>query len=70
MWTVFDELFNPPEEKKPQLNDCSGSDAFSIYDELFNPPKKKEVGPNDVSETRSVESSMFELRERLKIIEE
>jgi hypothetical protein len=40
------------------------------YDELFNPKPVKQPQQNDISETRSVESSMWELRERLKIIQQ
>lgn len=57
----YDELFLPQKTKQPE--------PIDIYDELFNPKPIKQPQLNDISKTRSVESSMFELRERLKIIE-
>ena len=57
----YDELFLPQKTKHSEPTD--------IYDELFNPKPAKQPQQNDISETRSVESSMFELRERLRIIQ-
>lgn len=58
----YDELFFTQKTKQNEPQD--------IYDELFNPQQPKQPQPNDISETRSVESSIFELRKRLTIIEE
>lgn len=58
----YDELFLTQKTKQSEPTD--------IYDELFNPKPVKQPQQNDISETRSVESSMFELRERLKIIQQ
>lgn len=58
----YDELFLTQKTKQPEPTD--------IYDELFNPKPVKQPQLNDISKTRSVESSMFELRERLKIIQQ
>lgn len=38
------------------------------FDELFNQPKPKETTLYDISETNSIENSLFKLRKRLTII--
>lgn len=58
----YDELFFTQKTKQNEPQD--------IYDELFNPQPPKQPQLNDISLTRSVESSMWELRQRLTIINE